>query len=302
MNVRNVLLLLAVVGLSGCNGLRGMLARKPTRRVLPPDATAEQIVTELNRNVLGDGVRPGLASWRSDHVRVSMTHVPGSVSANLAVAAPRSFRLQVAAPFGGQMADLGSNGDEYWMWSKEADPEAVLVGHHDCPVDPRLGVQMPFEPEWLLEVLGVVPMASDGVHVTGDGDVAELSSTVRLSTGKSVRKIKKVSLITGEILRHEVRGLSGATIAVAEVKQSYKCPRTGLLLPQDVRIRWPDFGQGMTIKIAGHQPNPQHLTASTFQRPRNPTWRVVAMTQEPPGVAPVSHRTAAEPAEPNPFQ
>ena len=233
-----------------------------------------------------------------------MTHVPGSVSANLAVAAPRSFRLQVSAPFGGQLCDIGSNADEFWMWSKEADPDAVLVGQHGCPLNPQLQAQMPFEPEWLLDVLGVVPMSPDGVDMVTDGKTAELATNVTLSTGKRVKKIKQVSLVTGEVLRHEVRGMTGATIAVAEVKQSYRDPTTGLLLPQEVRIRWPDFGQGMTIKIGQHQPNPTLLTDSTFERPQNPSWQVVAMTGQPTAVTrPASYSTseAQETAELNPF-
>ena len=288
---------------AGCGTLGRRMARAPVSRVLPPDATCQQVVAEVNRNVLGDGVRPGLASWRSDHARVSVTGLPVSLQSSIAVEAPRSLRIRVAGPVGGNAMDLGSNGNEYWIWSKEMDPNCVLVGQHGCEVEPRLAEVMPFEPEWLLDVLGVTPISPADVRMTGGGDTVELISDHRTPAGQRVEKVKRVSLVTGEILGHEVREPSGRTIAKADVRRQVRCPQTGLLLPAEVRVVWPDFAREMKIRIGQHCVNPRQMTASTFEKPMRPSWQVVALTR--PAAAATIHRTAdvsPPDAERNPFE
>ena len=268
------------VALSGCSLMsRRSRVQQSVQRCLPPTATVDDIVCEVNRNILGDGSVPGLASWRSDNVRVSRSGMPGSLSASLAVEAPRGLRVQVAAPFGGSMMDLGSNGEEYWLWSKDADPNALMVGQHGCAMHPHLAEVMPFEPDWLLDVLGVVPMSPEGVRMTSSGDTAELITRHHLANGNDVEKVKKVSLVTGEILQHELRDIGGRTIAQAEVVRSFRDPASRLLLPGEVRVRWPDYGQGMTLKISDHVVNPPSIRRATFQKPMRPHYRTVALTR-----------------------
>ena len=139
-------------GASGC----AMFGNRPRwlrtrRRVLKPDATLAEVVSEVNRNVLGDGIRPGLAAWRSDHVRVSFGPM-AMLAGTIAVEHPRNFRMQVALPVGGNVADFGSNGEEYWWWTKEQ--KALAVGKHDEIVDRRCSVPIPFEPEWASRCAG----------------------------------------------------------------------------------------------------------------------------------------------------
>ena len=284
-----MLLLAATVATSGCASLRGRSTARTTRRVLPATATCEQVVAEVNRNVLGDGSRPGLASWRSDHARVSITGLPVSLQTSIAVEAPRSLRIRVAGPMGGNAMDLGSNGDEFWLWSKEADPTSLLVGRHGEAMDPRLAEVMPFEPEWLLDVMGVTPMSPTDVRMTGGGDTVQLVTDHTTPSGLRVEKVKRVSLVTGEILGHELREPDGRTIAKAEVRRQYRCPQTGLLLPEEVRVIWPDYAREMKIRIGRHDINPVQMTAATFKKPLRPNWQVVEMTRPSTGTI---HQTA----------
>lgn len=256
---------------------------RPRRQVLKPDATLAEVVNEVNRNVLGDGTKPGLASWRSDHVRVSFGPM-AMLSGTLAVEHPRNFRMQVALPVGGNVADFGSNGTEYWWWTKEQ--QALALGRHDEVMDSGSPVPIPFEPEWLLDVLGVVPVDDHGVTLVRLGpktDAVELVKEVIGSDGRPVTRVRRVRLSTGEVIGHEIRSHSGVAIARAEVTEHAIDPNTGVMLPQKVHVDWPSFGVNFTLHIGRHQVNPRTLTASTFERPTRSDWPVVSVTRPVPG-------------------
>lgn len=295
MNRRAALIVMASIGLSGCASMRqrtGWL--RPRRQVLKPDATLADVVSELNRNVLGDGVRPGLSSWRSDHVRVSFGPM-ASLAGTLAVEYPRNFRMQVSMPIGGQVADFGSNGDEYWWWTR--DQQALAVGRHDQTSDPRAPFPIPFEPEWLLDVLGVAPVSDQNVslvRLAPKTDAVELVTEATSSDGKPITRVRRVRLSTGEVISHEIRSQTGVTIAQAHVVQHARDPETGALLPQKVCVNWPSFGVDFTLHMSGHELNPTNMTASTFARPIRKDWPVVSVTR--PRVHHASERTILEPA------
>lgn len=273
---------------SGCASFRSRMAWiGPRRRVLKPDASLTEVVDELNRNILGDGVRPGLAGWRSDHVRVSFGPM-AMLSGTLAVQNPRNFRMQVALPVGGNVADFGSNGHEYWWWTKEQ--EVLAVGHHDEPIDSRCPVPVPFEPEWLLDVLGVAPVSDQNVSIVRLGpktDAVELVREAIGSGGKPVTRVRRVRLSTGEVIGHEIRSQTGVTIARAEVVQHVRDRETGVLLPQKVHVSWPGFGVNFTLHVSGHEINPANMTASTFDRPTHGQMPVVYVTRPGDAVVPV---------------
>lgn len=275
----SILFIAIIVAACGCTTFRSGLTRfRPRRAVLKPDATLVEVVDELNRNVLGDGVRPGLAGWRSDHVRVSLGPI-AMLSGTLAVENPRNFRLQVALPVGGNVADFGSNGDEFWWWTKEQ--QAIAIGRHDEITDSRSPVPVPFEPEWLLDVLGVAPVSDQNMSLVRLGpktDAVELVQEAVGGDGKPVTRVRRVRLSTGEVIAHEIRSHSGVTIARAEVIQHVVDRETGILLPQKVHVDWPSFGVSFTLHIQGHEVNPTTTYASTFERPLRADWPVVSVT------------------------
>jgi hypothetical protein len=178
-------LLTGLSGLSGCS-LRNWLFPPPFSDRAPcaisPSITKDQLVTHLNRNIQGSATSSGIASWRSTNAKITATGMPPGISvpASIAVEAPRNFRLRVSEPLTrAEALDMGSNHDEFWFWAKDAQPQQVLtISHSDLPAAQR-ELRVPFDPDWLMEVLGVIPIDASKVTMTrgrADAPTLELIS------------------------------------------------------------------------------------------------------------------------------
>ena len=125
---------------------------------LPPNATAEDVVLAVNENV------DRLEGWRAGKVKIRANHMPLSLEADLAVEKGRHLRLVVRHPLGGgDELDLGCNDEIFWLWQRRQKPQAVMYASHDQLELVRENLQIPFEPDWLMEALGVAPISAEGL-------------------------------------------------------------------------------------------------------------------------------------------
>src|SRR4051812_19619706 len=76
------------------------------------------------------------------------------VSGSLFVQQPKNFRLRAKAGVIGQVADVGSNDQEFWFWVYGDKPPYL---YHCTHAEPARGVRLPFpvQPEWIMEALGL---------------------------------------------------------------------------------------------------------------------------------------------------
>src|SRR5690606_16705391 len=114
--------------------------------VLSPNATADEVVGFLNANTAK------ISAWRSDNVTIAgrgAAASPVKLSANLAIEAPRNFRLVAKPPVGGAEVDLGSNQDQFWFWNKRSEEKYVFVAYHDEESVRKRPLPIPFQPNWI---------------------------------------------------------------------------------------------------------------------------------------------------------
>jgi hypothetical protein len=77
------------------------------------------------------------------------------VSGNLYCQQPKNFRMRAkVAAVGKEVADIGSNEEEFWFWISENKPPDL---YHCSYTDLTRGVRLPFpvQPEWVMEALGM---------------------------------------------------------------------------------------------------------------------------------------------------
>jgi hypothetical protein len=120
---------------------------------LPENAGVEEIVRRVNANI------EHLQAWRSSDLRISGRSLPVHLTGHIAVEGPRNFRLTAGALGMTDEADFGSNSEWFWFWVRRGEPNYVFRARHDdMEHNDMLRQQIPFQPDWLIEALGVVPI------------------------------------------------------------------------------------------------------------------------------------------------
>lgn len=227
----------------------------------------QALIEHLNNNILG------LHSWSCNEATISTRpsrYLPMKLTldAQVAVERDKNFRLRAKA-LGNDEADFGSNAERFWFWMRRNQPSYVFTARHaDMPaVGQRL--QIPFEPGWIMEVMGVVPLDPNSVMVQQPGKNANtvilLSQQVSPS-GEQVRKEIVVDTRWGVILAHRLYDASGQRLAEARLGRHRKEP-SGIIMPHVIELDWPQHQMAMTMELKNIEVNPSHLHETTWQLP-----------------------------------
>src|SRR4029078_5880788 len=72
---------------------------------------------------------------------------------------PGNFKL-VASVVGNQAVDLGSNDQEFWFWISKAEPPYLFHCSYNDFARGGVRLPFPFQPEWVMEALGMAEYGS----------------------------------------------------------------------------------------------------------------------------------------------
>lgn len=235
---------------------------------LPPHATAEEIVQHLNQNV------DKLQGWQARHVKLRANNMP--LQALIAVEKGQHLRIQVSSIAGSEM-DLGCNNEVFWFWTKRGPQPAVRYAAHQQMDHVRETLQIPFEPDWLMEALGVAAISLQGVtleHAEGK-PTSVLASQHVSSTGRKIRKTITVDNCHGRVLEHSVWDAEGRRIAHATFSNHRLDPESGVVLAHQIRIEWPQADMSLAMDLGQVEINPVGLPAQIWDMPHMPGYPVV---------------------------
>ena len=243
------------------------------RAALPADTGREDLVRHINEQA------SRTAGWQCRKMVVQVPHAP-EASGQIAVQYPRRLRLKAKAMMI-PVADVGSNADRVWCWvnPKLGGPGAeTLTCRHAsfdavrCAAERTGGMQIPFDPDWLMEVLGVAPLDPRAVTLQkapDGGPIWHLVSHRTDASGRRVLRVIDVDAAHGQILAHELRdAATGAPLARAELQDHRRCPKTGVVLPHTIKLSWPAAGlAGMTLRLGDIEVNPRDLPDDLWALP-----------------------------------
>lgn len=264
---------LAVSQLTGCAAWRmGRLGRPKSE--LSPDLPMSDLVTHLNSNI------DQIQAWTCNSVGISFEGgrmMMPSVSAKMTVERPRNFRLTAEA-LGRDVVDLGSNQERFWFWVK--GEEGVLTARHDQLAAAQEKLPLPFEPDWVIEALGVIPLDESEIEFEPHPTEPKQVYFKRKRTAPDGSPVELVSIIDkgqGVILEHSLVDRRGGIIALAklsghrlnfEVKVNEKGRREktgpGLILPEYVTLSWPREQLGLKMHFGEIQINPPSIPTQMF--------------------------------------
>lgn len=243
--------------LIGCAGMR--------KCEIASDMPMPDLVAHLNQNI------DQINAWRCVNVTMTPHGMMGLVklSADLAVERPRNFRLRASIPTG-IVADLGSNDERFWCWMRNDEEPVIVTARHERLAVAQQQLQMPFEPDWLIEALGVIPIDESEVesekHPT-DPKRVFFRRRRRAPDGTSVELVSTVDTCRGVIVDHSLSDRSGRIVALANMGEHERDGKTGIVLPHSIDLAWPQAKMGLKIRMGAIEANPESLSAKIFEMP-----------------------------------
>lgn len=290
----NFLLVATVLApLTGCEWMKRITERDERPKGDGPLAKVQpdQLVTYLNERAAR------LQSLNYGDVRVGAKSdglpLP-ALRGSMAATQPRNFRMTGTGGAMGAKVDLGSNDQQFWVYfdAPTMKPLFVYASHSDFQAGKApLPGGLPFEPEWVMQALGMTTLAPNNQYSARADDKTRtytLSWPALTPGGTSVVKeiVFDADAATGthpQVKRHVVKNTNGKVICAAEIKQAKTVtltstdPRTGLPLaiqhPTLMVLKWEQekFEMELELKTGKvNEPFTAEETGRLFRRPNIP--------------------------------
>lgn len=168
---------------------------------------------------------------------------------------PKRFRLE--AKLIGPELDVGSNDELFWVWIKQSPQPAVLYARHDAFARSSMRQQVPIEPLWLTEALGIVELDP---HANYEGPVARPSGELEIRTrvpspqGELTRTYT-IHPTYGWVLQQQILDARGQLLASAKASKHRYDPTNGVSLPQLVEVTVPPGQLAFSLSVGGYVVN-----------------------------------------------
>lgn len=280
---------IAAVAASGCRtaGLRD-LARpgpSPAPRV---GQSAVALLADHNRNA-----RQVVSLEASPSITVNHRALTGGLSGKLAFDrqkdfSRKNFKLVLKGPMMNDVADIGSNDEEFWFWIKDNKDPGVYYCRYDADGTSPLTSGM--QPDWVIEALGlrVVPReeAEQTRVVPGkETGTLVLTHTARAPRGQSFVRETVLTESTGRVKEHRVLSADRKTLLARATIYSYQSKALPapegetaetVDLPEKLRLEWLQEKLVLDLTVRELKVNP------TFSDERR---QAIFVEPEIPGVA-----------------
>ncbi len=260
-----------------------------------PHLSQQAMIEHINQNIRA------LHSWSCTDAAIStrpskFLPMKLTLSANISVERDKNFRLLASSPFG-QEADFGSNNERFWFWMRRNKPPYVFTAQHADMAAVGRRLQIPFDPAWIMEALGVVPLDPNSITIQQQGmdpNTMLFVSEVISPSQTVVRKEIVVDTHLGVVLAHRLYDANGQRLAEARLSRHHREP-SGIIMPHEIELEWPQYQMAMTMELTTIDVNPSHLPERTWQLPDSKGLKVFDMSQRLNHVeAPGPHEPAGE--------
>jgi hypothetical protein len=172
------------------------------------------------------------------------------LSGKLALERPRNFNMTLASTMAGDVANIGSNDQEFWFWVKDSDPKAVFFCNYEDSSKNPLGSSL--QPDWIVESLGLQAfdaetMAGAQVKPGTDPGTMVVTQRPRNASGPSFLKETVVAESTRRVIEQRIFTpdkktlLARATVSDhqrVELPSPEGEPPSNVDLPRKLRLEW----------------------------------------------------------------
>ncbi|MFN5291781.1 MAG: hypothetical protein ACK5E4_16965 [Planctomycetia bacterium] len=255
MNIKTLTFgMLAFCCTMGCNSWPGLRDRDQNR--LPTEnPTAQQLVTFLNTN--SQKVQAVQCNQVSIDAKQGNQTAPG-LDGLMVCQKPRNFRLK-AKVVGQPAVDLGSNQQEFWYWISKIEP-VPYVFHCNYEDLDRGNVRLPFpfHPDMIISALGMGDYdPAKQYEIKNTQQSIELVEPMTYYQGRPVKKstvfARKMTNGQPKVIGHILRDAQGKEICNASIYEVQQNRDTGAILPQRMKISWPEDRIEMMLRFSDMQ-------------------------------------------------
>lgn len=146
----------------------------------------------------------------------------------------KKFRMKNWS-FLGLEADIGSNPDVFWFWSKRMEPSALFYSSHENLSKTRL--KTPFHPEWMMETIGINEIETKDLLVFDYKNyTCAAQSRMDSISGKPLTRIYLIDKDKKTFYGHYLFDRNQNLIVSFEV-YDYYCIN-GIYFPKEIGINW----------------------------------------------------------------
>lgn len=229
----------------------------------PP--TMEQLMAQVNMNT------QKVQTLESTGATLGLKGFP-SIRAQVYMAPPMKFRMIGETALTGQLLDLGSNEQEFWVWGRGFNSPGLMYARHDEFNQTMAKTMLPVEPSWVAQAMGLARFDPNDFH-QGPFPTASGNYEIRTTMNSSAGQITKVTVIDkqyGYVLEQHMYDAAGQPIASALASNHRFDPSYQVSLPYKVDIRLPKSGMDFSISVIGYRINQLTEGTGTFSRPQRP--------------------------------
>ncbi len=257
------------LGVTGCQFFRSAPPPAKTDALVKSDSddkpSTAKLVGYLNREA------EKIQSVRSRNVSFTVSPQGDnySLDAKLICEKPRRFSLVGRSALGTEVI-AGSNDERFWFWIKRDPSNALFYCSYD-DFDKGVDLPFPFQPEWVLEVLGMAPLSSPDKY-TLEEDTVGKEKVLRLSEqitfqGQPAKKVISMyrDNATGnapQVFERAIYDKSGKVITIAKIKEVHRVRSnargdypTTIIVPKYIVLDYPSFDTKLTLIIGDPQVN-----------------------------------------------
>jgi len=215
-------------------GFRGSdpLSRLPPS--LPPTPSLADITRVVNANA------SQIRTFSSNQASLSGTGFP-ALRATIAFERPQRLRLRGDLSLMGAMVDVGCNDELFWFWAKPNQPSGVYYCRHDDYAASPAKQNVPLDPYWLLDALGLAEFPANLQH-TGPHPLSGNRwgvQTIRQTPEGPAVKTTIVDGRLGLVLEQRVYDAKRQLVASAICGKYHQDPTSRLFMPTSVKIHCP---------------------------------------------------------------
>jgi hypothetical protein len=237
--------LIAVLFSAGCaDKWRIFRNNQDTPPIAGANPNAEQLVAHINHNA------QFITSLRCEDIDLDIKQGIqqfGGTRARMACQKPRYFRL-LADSIQKREADIGSNDKEFWYWIARGDPFLVHCSYDDLP---KVRVPFPFQPEWVMEVLGMAELdRNKNYQVRADQKVYRLYEET-VAQGKKAYKVTVFDRKDSKVTDHYLLDDQGKAICEAHITawSSVSNGAATATIPRIVTLKFPSEKLEMKMRL-----------------------------------------------------
>lgn len=204
----------------------------PETALIPPNASVQDIISAVNRQ------NEQITSLSAHSATVSIPRTP-QLSADIVYHTPNYLHISAKTNITGKEIDMGSNPELFWFWVARDERPGVYYCRHDQYEQSNVSQQLPIEPNWVIEALGVKPIDQSlywqGPRPTADGIFYELRAQENTPKG-TVTRVVYVDRRTATIAAQRIYDSSNALMIDATVRKVRRDSLSGIYAPQKIDI------------------------------------------------------------------